>query len=64
MKEYKKLKDPIYGYIQIPVKYMNDIVDMATFQRLQRILQTSYFPLYSSAVHSRFAHSIGVYYWI
>ena len=27
MKEYKRLKDPIYGYIQIPVKYMNNIVD-------------------------------------
>ncbi len=62
MKEYKRLKDPIYGYIQIPVKYMNNIVDTATFQRLRRILQTSYSPLYSSAVHNRFVHSIGVYY--
>lgn len=62
MKEYKRLKDPIYGYIQIPVKYMNDIVDTATFQRLRRILQTSYSPLYSSAVHNRFVHSMGVYY--
>lgn len=62
MKEYKRLKDPIYGYIQIPVKYMNDIVDTASFQRLRRILQTSYSPLYSSAVHNRFVHSMGVYY--
>lgn len=62
MKEFKRIKDPIYGYIQIPVKYMTDIVDTAAFQRLRRILQTSYSPLYSSAVHNRFVHSMGIYY--
>lgn len=62
MKEFKRMKDPIYGYIRIPVKYMTDIVDTAAFQRLRRILQTSYSPLYSSAVHNRFVHSIGVFY--
>ena len=62
MKAYKRLKDPIYGYIQIPVKYMTNIVDTAEFQRLRRIIQTSYSPLYSSAVHNRFVHSIGVFY--
>lgn len=41
MWEYKRLKDPIYGYIDIPVEYMNDIVDTAVFQRLRRIIQTS-----------------------
>lgn len=62
MKNYKRIKDPIYGYIQIPVKYMTEIVDTATFQRLRRIIQTSYSPLYSSAVHNRFVHSLGVFY--
>ncbi|WP_418746418.1 HD domain-containing protein [Frisingicoccus sp.] len=62
MKDYKRIKDPIYGYIQIPVRYMTDIVDTAPFQRLRRIIQTSYSPLYSSAVHNRFVHSMGVYY--
>lgn len=62
MKDYKRIKDPIYGYIQIPVGYMTDIVDTAPFQRLRRIIQTSYSPLYSSAVHNRFVHSMGVYY--
>lgn len=62
MREFKRIKDPIYGYIQIPVKYMTDIVDTSAFQRLRRILQTSYSPLYSSAVHNRFVHSMGVYY--
>lgn len=61
MKEYKRLKDPIYGYINIPTKYMNRIIDTACFQRLRRIIQTSYSPLYSSAVHNRFVHSIGVF---
>lgn len=57
MKEFKRIKDPIYGYIQIPVKYMTDIVDTAAFQRLRRILQTSYSPPYSSAVHSKLKSS-------
>lgn len=61
MKEYKRLKDPIYGYISIPTQYMNGIIDTACFQRLRRIIQTSYSPLYSSAVHNRFVHSMGVY---
>ena len=62
MKDYKRVKDPIYGYIEIPIKYMTDIVDTAPFQRLRRIIQTSYSPLYSSAVHNRFVHSMGVYF--
>lgn len=61
MKEYKRLKDPIYGYINIPMDYMTDIVDTPTFQRLRRIIQTSYSPLFSSAVHNRFVHSLGVF---
>lgn len=48
----KKLKDPIYGYISMPVEYINKIVDTAPFQRLRRVIQTSYAPLYSSAVHN------------
>ena len=58
----KILKDPIYGYISIPREYMNNIVDTAEFQRLRRIMQTSYSPLYSSALHNRFVHSLGVFY--
>lgn len=58
----KKLKDPIYGYISIPEEYIDKIIDTAPFQRLRRIIQTSFAPLYSSAVHNRFVHSIGVFY--
>lgn len=57
----KRLKDPIYGYIEIPKNYMEEIVDTAVFQRLRRVIQTSYSPLYASAVHNRFVHSLGVY---
>lgn len=57
----KKLKDPLYGYIAIPIEIIRKVVDTATFQRLRRIMQTSYSPLYSSAVHNRFVHSLGVY---
>lgn len=61
-KTTKKLKDPLYGYIEIPVEYATKIIDTAEFQRLRRIMQTSYSPLYSSAIHNRFVHSIGVFY--
>lgn len=57
----KSLKDPIYGYITIEELIMHDVVDTPTFQRLRNIVQTSYAPLYSAAVHNRFIHSLGVY---
>ena len=58
----KRLKDPIYGYISIDEKIIKEVVDTAEFQRLRNVVQTSYAPLYSSAVHNRFVHSLGVYY--
>ncbi len=57
----KRFKDPIYGYIEIKEDLVLQVVDTAVFQRLRDIIQTSYSPLYSSAVHNRFVHSIGVY---
>lgn len=58
----KKFKDPIYGYIEIDEKLVQEVIDTAAFQRLRGIRQTSYAPLYPSALHNRFVHSIGVYY--
>lgn len=58
----KRLKDPIYGYIEVETSIIDDIVDTPNFQRLRDIIQTSYSPLYASAVHNRFVHSLGVYY--
>lgn len=60
-KRVKKIKDPIYGYIEVPVSYITGIIDTAPFQRLRRVIQTSYAPLYPGTVHNRFTHSIGVY---
>ena len=57
----KKFKDPVYGYIEIDEKMVVEILDTAVFQRLRNIIQTSYSPLYASALHNRFVHSIGVY---
>lgn len=62
MTEFKRIKDPIYGYIKIPVRYVEDIIDTPEFQRIRRIIQTSYAPLYSTSLHNRFVHSLGVFY--
>lgn len=61
MAKSKRFKDPIYGYINIDEQIVEQVVDTAEFQRLRDIVQTSYAPVYSSAVHNRFVHSIGVY---
>ena len=60
-KKIKSFKDPVYGYIEIPSDLVGDIIDTEAFQRLRRIVQTSYEPLYPSATHNRFVHSLGVY---
>ena len=57
----KKLKDPIYGYIAIQKDFIEKVIDTAPYQRLRRIVQTSYAPVFASAVHNRFVHSLGVY---
>jgi HD superfamily phosphohydrolase len=55
----KIVRDPIYEYIDIgPI---SNIVDTQAFQRLRRISHSSYSPLYPSALHNRFVHSLGVY---
>lgn len=57
----KKFKDPIYGYIEIDADISEEIINTPEFQRLRDIIQTSYSSLYTSAVHNRFVHSLGVY---
>lgn len=57
----KILRDPVYGYIEIEENIVHNIIDTSTFQRLRNIRQTSYAPLYPSALHNRFVHSLGVY---
>lgn len=57
----KVLKDPVYGYIKLDKDILDKVIDTPEFQRLRHIEQTSYTPLYSSALHNRFVHSIGVF---
>lgn len=59
-KEYVIIKDPIHGYIKA-YKHEKCIIDSPAFQRLRRLKQlpASHF-IYPSALHSRFAHSLGV----
>ena len=57
----KKFRDPIHGYIAVPASYCEAFVDTDIFQRLRYIEQTSIRPLYPSAHHDRFAHSLGVF---
>ena len=57
----KSFKDPVYGYIGVPSDLVRSVVDTQAFQRLRHIIQTSYEPLYPSATHNRFVHSLGVY---
>lgn len=61
MDKSKIFKDPIYGYIEIPNLLIKNVIDTPVFQRLRRIVQTSYAPLYATALHNRFTHSLGVY---
>lgn len=57
----KRIKDPIYGYIDIPSALFKECIDKSGFQRLRHIAQTGFAPVYPSAMHNRFVHSIGVY---
>jgi HD superfamily phosphohydrolase len=57
----KEFRDPVHGYISVPADWCTTFVDTAIFQRLRNIEQTSMRPLYPSAHHDRFAHSLGVY---
>lgn len=58
----KKIKDPIYGYIEIDEKIVSNVIDTAPFQRLRSIRQTGYASLYPASLPNRFVHSLGVYY--
>lgn len=57
----KQFKDPVHGYISVPSEWCRDFIDTPIFQRLRHIEQTSMRPLYPSAHHNRFIHSLGTY---
>lgn len=56
----KIINDPIYGFINIPLDEVHDIVDHPFFQRLRRIKQLGLTHLvYPGAMHTRFQHALG-----
>ena len=57
------INDPVFGFINIPNEFINDIIQHPYLQRLNRIRQlgvTSF--VYPGAQHTRFHHSIGAMY--
>ena len=58
----KEIYDPLHGFIKIS-PFALKIINTSEFQRLREIKQlgTTYF-VFPSATHTRFEHSLGVYY--
>ncbi|AIF68609.1 hypothetical protein PAP_00830 [Palaeococcus pacificus DY20341] len=58
----KLVRDPIYGFIEVPVEFL-PVIDNKLFQRLRWVSQLPLEQLvYPSAQHSRFEHSLGTMY--
>lgn len=54
--------DPLYGYIPLP-PFIRKALDLPSLQRLRHIKQLStVYLVFPGATHSRFEHSVGVYY--
>jgi HD superfamily phosphohydrolase/uncharacterized protein YjbK len=56
-----KFRDPVQGYISVPRIYVTGLIDTPYVQRIKGISQTGIRPVYPSATHDRFTHSLGVY---
>ena len=62
MIDAKIIKDPVFGFIQIPTGLLLDIVKHPLFQRLNRIKQLGLSSnVYPGAQHTRFQHSLGAF---
>ncbi len=62
LKRNKVFRDPIYGYINVEYKIIDDLIDTKEFQRLRRIRQLAGLSMvFHTAEHSRFCHSLGAY---
>lgn len=59
--EIKQFKDPVYGYIPVCRAYVKSLIDTQLMQRIKGVAQTGLRPVFSSATHDRFSHSLGVY---
>ena len=60
MRNFRKINDPIYGFISIKSDLLLQILDHPYFQRLRRIRQLGLSELvYPGATHTRFHHALG-----
>ena len=58
----KVFRDPIYGYIKVDYKVIDELIDSKELQRLRRIRQLAGLSMtFHTAEHSRFGHSLGAY---
>ncbi|MFV0393033.1 MAG: HD domain-containing protein [Coprobacillaceae bacterium] len=58
-------RDAVHNYIYVEYQLILDLIDTKEMQRLRRIKQLGgTYQVYQSAEHSRFSHSLGVYYII
>lgn len=58
----KVFRDPLYGYITVDYKIIENLIDSKEIQRLRRIRQLSGVAMvFQTAEHSRFTHSLGAY---
>jgi HD superfamily phosphohydrolase len=59
-KAIKIFNDPVHGFIEVPKGLLVDLLDHPIVQRLRYISQMGFSSLvYTSAVHTRFAHAMG-----
>lgn len=58
----KVFRDPLYNYIRVDYKIIDDLIDTKEMQRLRRIRQLAGLSMvFHTAEHSRFCHSLGAY---
>ncbi|MCG9912082.1 MAG: HD domain-containing protein [Flavobacteriales bacterium] len=61
--KYKIINDPVYGFISIPDRFIQELIDHPYFQRLRRIKQMGLAHyVYPGAHHTRFHHALGAMY--
>ncbi len=58
-----QIKDPVHGYVELDQPLVDNVLDNRAFQRLRHVRQLSAtYLVYPGANHTRFEHSLGVYY--
>lgn len=59
--DQKVFMDSVRGYIYVPERSADELVDTKAFQRLRNVDQTGMRMLDPDAKHDRFSHSSGVF---